>query len=221
MNTCDREKIQEKKVYQEALSFYDNLDKGKIYAKSKTLDAYHNLLRNTKSFKKEKDVLVFITEEDKCFRSLMMYLTSVPQEELQSITNETAEIFDNLTQSILKSDAGQQERMSIYLTMRFNRRMVQNAMVCRSDIKRKVSLNKIQLANYRWMVIQPFFSIDNEAMALVSPAQETQLIDLAKDLPSLLSYIDENLSKTTKEDGQKLSKILVEYFLKSYLRLTI
>lgn len=219
INTCNRDKQQNTKIYQEARSFYDSLDGSNVYEKSKTLGNYHHLLRNAQSFKKEKDVLDFIREEDKCFRSLMAYLTSIPQDELQNITDETADIFNGLAQSILRSDVGQQERMRVYLTMRFNRRMVQNAMVCRSDIKRNIKLNELQLANYRWMIIQPFFSIDNDAMALITPSQENQLNELAKDLPSLLTYIDKTQSKTTQEESSKLSKVLVEYFLKSYLRL--
>ena len=79
-------------------------------------------------------------------------------------------------------------------------------------------LTEIQNANYRWMVIQPFFSIDNYAMALITPKQEKQLTGLAKVLPDLLCTLDgADPNEATPEEKAKLSSILVEYFMKSYL----
>lgn len=224
LNTTENRKlIQQSKTYRDAIAFYDKLDQEKVYPNVRTtLKEYLELLRVTEPFKKEQDMLDFIRKEDKCFRSLLMYLTDVPQKELQEITTLTANLFDGLTKVVSYDKTDEvNKRIAMYLSMRFNRRIIQNAMVCRTEILHHVSLTPVQAANFRWMVIQPFFSIDNEAMALLSDAQIEQLEILSKDLVSMFAYIDGKDLSADKKEEQKLNQVLVQYFMKSYLTFTL
>ena len=99
-----------------------------------TISAYYILLKSVKSFKQERQLLSFITEEDKCFRSLMNYLSKVSNSDLQNLTNATTAIFDDLYSSVGNKSDDVNDRTMLYLTMRFNRRIIQNAMACRNDI---------------------------------------------------------------------------------------
>ena len=83
------------------------------------------------------------------------------------------------------------ERIMMYLNMRFNRRILQNAEVSRNDIKNNVKLNETQIANYRWMIIQPFLTIDNKAMATLTEQQVNTLKEMAKELPRNLAFLDD------------------------------
>lgn len=103
--------------------------------------------------------------------------------------------------------------------MRFNRRIIQNAEVCRQDIKKKVELNDMQAINYRWMIIQPFMIIDNEAMEMITDQQVVTLTEMANELPQLLAYVDgKDFDKSPKEETSKLQGILSEYLLNTYLK---
>lgn len=207
--------------YKTASDFYDKLDAEPLFKDmNKTLYEYEKLLTTTKPFKKEKELYDFIRSEDRCFRSLLIFLKDIPQERLQIITDKTSDLFDSLydTTTADPSDAVS-ERVMIYLTMRFNRRIIQNAEVCRNDIKKQIQLTEQQANNYRWMVIQPFMTIDSYAMAILTDKQLQTLSEMAEELPRLLTYVDgKDYNNSPKEETEKLNGVLSEYFLKTYLK---
>lgn len=223
----NRDRIIESEDFMKAQKFYASMDGESLFPDlGTTLSQYEKLLTDTSPFKKENDLHEFIREEDKCFRSLLAFLKDTPQERLQDITDKTAGLFDNLYRNTT-ADLGNtvNERVMLYLTMRFNRRIIQNAEECKKDIKAGITLSEQQANNYRWMVIQPFMAIDRYAMAVLTDDQVKALTKLASELPQLLMYIDRTIYPDKKEydehvrkDTQKMTDILSEYFLKSYLK---
>lgn len=221
MTAHDRPKLISSKTYKDAVAFYERMDDAELYKDmNSTIFEYEKLLANADPFKKEQQLHQFIKQEDRCFRSLLTFLMDVPQERLQTITNLTSNLFDELYKNTMADlDNEVNERVMIYLTMRFNRRIIQNAEVCRNDIKKHKILNNQQATNYRWMIIQPFMTIDNYAMALLTDKQIEQLTKLADELPELLAILDGNdYQKATKEETEKVESVLSEYFLKTYLK---
>ena len=97
----------------------------------------------------------------------------------------------------------------------FNRRIVQNALACKQDVENGKKLSHLQRANYRWMLIQPFMAIDDYSTAALTSKQKEALLDMSNELPMLLNKLE--LEKQTKEEEDKFTKVLSEYFLKSYL----
>ena len=107
----------------------------------------------------------------------------------------------------------------LYLSMRVNRRIIQNALAVKRDMDNGLQLNDIQISNYRWMAIQPFISIDNYSMSTLTEEQEEQLKSIAACLPKMLADIEgKDYNKATKDKIQNMTDVLTEYFLKSYLR---
>ena len=103
--------------------------------------------------------------------------------------------------------------------MDFNRRIIQSAENCKNDINAKKPLTAKQGANYRWLLIQPFLALDNYATAALTEQQIQTLTRLAEELPRLLAYVDgKDYDRSPKEETEKLSTVLSEYFLKSYLK---
>lgn len=216
----NRKKTVESKDFKAASGFYAKMDDEPLYKNlTETLDEYDKLLTSS-PFKKEQQMLGFIRREDKCFRSLLTYLTEVPEEHLQDITDKTADLFDNLYRKVAADpDNELSERVMLFLTMRFNRRVIQNAEACMKDIKEEKKLNSQQTANYRWMIIQPFMTIDNHAMATLTEKQVESLVSVAGELPALMAFLDgKDIEKGTKEQTAELSRMLSEYFLKAYLK---
>ena len=107
----------------------------------------------------------------------------------------------------------------LYLTMRFNRRIMQNAIACREDILNNNHLNKEQRVSYRWMLIQPYVSMDEYSTSVLTKKQREELMILSKELPVLLNRLDNQ--KKTKEEEDKLVNTLADYFLKSYISSTL
>ena len=220
---ADKDKIQKSKDFQKASDFYEKLDKVSLYNDLKTtLSQYEKLLTEVEKnpLRKEQDLYRFIKEEDRCFRSLLVFLKDCPSEELTEISEKTSEIFDQLYSNASSgADSPISDRVMLYVSMRFNRRVIQNADACRNDIKKNFPLSDKQTVTYRWMLIQPFITIDNYSMASLTDKQVKSLTSLASELPRLLAVIDgKDYEKSPKEETDKFNKMISEYILMSYLR---
>lgn len=212
----EREKLVKSETYKDAVDFYKKLDEQDIYPSlARTLTVYNNLLKGAKPFKQEAQLIQFIAEEDRCFRSLMTYLSLVGNESLQKLTDATSRVFDGLYSSVGKKEDDVNDRTMLYLTMRFNRRVVQNALACKTDVEEGRKLNMLQRANYRWMLIQPFMAIDDYSTAALTSQQRELLLDMSSKLPTLLSKLE--MQRQSKAEEEKFTEVLAEYFLKSYL----
>ena len=211
-----REKLQKDAIYQDAVKFYEKLDGYPLYPDlASTLSAYSKLLSSAKGFQQGDELMKFIAMEDKCFRSLMKYLSSVDTEQLRKLTVATTQVFDGLYSSVGNLTNDVNDRTMLYLSMRFNRRIIQNAQACHEDVKAGKRLNAVQRANFRWMLIQPFMAIDDYSAAVLTPSQAETLLSLSDELPKLLEKLDSKRKVPGKENN--LTSVLADYFLKSYL----
>ena len=215
-SVCGMEKIHDSDAYKEALAFYEQLDEQPIYPNlSATMSKYTTLLGKGGHFKNGKELLSFISEEDRCFRSLMACLSQVSGADLQKITDATALIFDGLYSSVGYKTGSMDDRTMLYLTMRFNRRIVQNALACKADIDSGKRLDRTQRANYRWMLIQPFIAIDDYSTKVLTKEQKEELLSISDELPNLLGKLE--IKRQTEEEKQEFTSVLSNYFLKTFL----
>ena len=214
----NREKTHSSKDFKNASEIFGNMEGAGLYKDlNTTTEAYISLLDTTPSFSKEDEVVDFLQKEDRCFRSLMAFLSEADQKELAIITSKTSRLFDDLYSRVSDGEKNSiTERTSLLLTMRFNRRIIQNAEACMSDIKAKKRLTDQQKDNYRWMLIQPFMSIDGYSMASLTDGQEKSLLRLSDELPSLFAYLDN--TPDSSKDLIKLSEVLSDFFLSSYMK---
>ena len=187
LNTAMQRKVLEKNaIFKDAVKYYEKLDTYPLYPSLKTtLAAYGKLLSSATSSKQGDELMNFIALEDKCFRSLMKYLAQVDTETLQKLTMGTTRVFDGLYSSVGAQVDDVNDRTMLYLSMRFNRRIIQNALACKEDILSRRRLGNTQQANYRWMLIQPFMAIDDYSAAVLTEEQREQLLALSDDLPGL------------------------------------
>jgi len=220
LNTAkEEEKVKNSDTWKGAVTFFDDLDEVPLYGDiDQTTKAYYKVLFGAKTFKTENQLKEYIANEDRCFRSLMRYLNAMPQNRLQDLTEKTAKVFDNIYSNIGYKDNGGNKRAMLYLTMRFNRRIIQNAIACKNDIDNNIKLSDSQKANYRWMLIQPFLSLDSYSVATLTNEQKKSLLTLSEDLPALLSKIDDRQSK---EEQAKMISVLANYFLKTFITSTL
>lgn len=221
LNTAaERNKVSNSKTYQEAVDFYESLDDISIYTSlAKTLQEYDLLLKNTGILKKENQLLEFIKTEDRCYRSLMANLSQVTQSQLEKLTNRTARIISVLYANVGKKNNDANDKAMLYLTMRFNRRIVQNMVACREDIANEKKLNNTQRANYRWMLIQSYMGLDSYSIAALTEKQRKTMLNITKELPVLLTKLDGG--KLTKETKNILSQTLSQYFLKTHMSIIL
>lgn len=220
LNTAsERPSLESSDTYKEASKFFAKLDDGQtIKGLPQILKEYDDLLASTQDFQQEAQLLPFIQKEDRCFRSLMEHLSNVSQGDMQRLTQKTTRLFDRLYSSVGRKSDEVNDRTMLYLTMRFNRRIMQNAIACREDILNNKQLGREQRVSYRWMLIQPYVALDDYSTAALTRKQREELMVISKELPILLSRLD---NKKTKEEEEKLANTLADYFLKTYISATL
>lgn len=224
LGTASKKDVRKTDAYKEALKYYQGLDKVKIaYPDAETVyQNYIGYLTREKPFTTVNQLLEFIAQEDILFQQLLHVITDVPQERLQRLTDKTGSLVDRLYGSTVTNlDNEISERVLIYLTMRYNRRIIQNAEKCYGDIRANVKLSDQQAANYRWMILQPYMSIDNYAMSLITDKQKETLVAISEKLPALMAYLDDRNFKPSKEESEKLMEVMVTYFLNTYIKMIL
>lgn len=186
-----------KKANVHATSFFSSLDtlstrKGTA---PKVLESYKVFLERTEAsgINTRAQFLDFLKFEDVLFRSFLIHLHSMNDVSVANITTST----DKICKGIMRkagSDMISSEDAMIYMTMRSNRRLLQNASVCIADVREGKVKTPVQMTAYYWMILQPFLSIDDFALALLTPDQKQQLNRLAGDAAYTLRILSKELN---------------------------
>ena len=212
-------KFIDEKSQKQADRFFAKLDNNATYKDlDKTLQEYDHILSDPNYMHIESREIFrdFLKKEDICFRSMLQFLPMVPQQKLQELTDQTARIC-NTFYGTGKDSFASIDEIATYMTMRYNRRILQNAEVCRDQIMNGLKINPVIARNYRWMLMQPYFTIDEISMAALSSGQQQLMLDIAQDMPELYMKLDKCPSKANNDELQFLDKISV-YLLKTHIK---
>ena len=213
------------KLHKQAERFFGKLDNNATYKDAATtIKEYEKLFANRDYWNiSSREIFKdFLKREDMCFRSMLQFLPVMPQEKLLRFTDDTSEICNSFYASGDKSFAPVDE-ITTFMTMRYNRRILQNADACRKHLMNGVKLNEAVVQNYRWMLLQPFFSIDEMSMAVLSSGQQQLLHDIAQDMPELFEKLDNYIPKKQGVKGKEASNttlidVITLYILKSHIK---
>ena len=129
-NTIGRQRsCLDPKLHKQAERFFGKLDNNSTFKDAATtIKEYEKLLANDDYWHiTSREIFKdFLKREDICFRSMLQFLPTIPQEKLQRFTEETALICNSFYTSGDKSFAPVEE-ITAFMTMRYNRRILQNA----------------------------------------------------------------------------------------------
>jgi hypothetical protein len=100
----------------------------------------------------------------------------------------------------------------ILLTMRNNRRVLQNAVRCVEDIRTGRISETDQQTAYLWMLMQPWMTIDSFAYGLLTREQTETLERLAAEMPQTLKRLSKaQFPMDTDQIPNTLIKISLRY----------
>ena len=102
----------------------------------------------------------------------------------------------------------------LYLTMRTNRRQIQNMQICIEDVRNKKIKTSSQAHAYIWMLIHPYTSLDGFSMTLLSDKERKQLDRMAAHTPVAFKTLSRILQL---ESGQltELPGMLMDIFIQT------
>lgn len=178
-----------------AHQFFHSMDSVTIpqIDKRHTILLYENTLDSalSRNIHSKQDILHFLKSEDIAFRLFLSHLSSWGDMSLDHIKVKTQAQIKSIFESITKS----QEIMSkseivILMTMRNNRRLLQNATTCVTDVHILDFKDNNQATAYLWMLLQPWLSIDGFCYTLLSQEEKISLEKLAAEMPQAFRQLE-------------------------------
>lgn len=204
-----------KNVRADARKFFDSLDMAQLPEQTaeEAVSSYTTLLKShlKKGIKSKADMQRFIRSEDIAFRGFLVHLHELGNTSLKNITNSTERICELIIKS---ANDGQMsaEIPLVYMLMRTNRRIVQNAMTCLADIKAgRVTGKDEQAVVYLWMMMKPFFPMDEISLALLSDKEKADMRTLAHELPSVSAKLNKGMGWSPLPIEEMPNEIIKEY----------
>lgn len=206
------------KAKTDAQSFFVSLDSTAIYnmAFPKLVERYRMFLTQVqkKGVHSKSDLLEFIKEEDRMFRSFLSHLDETDKQNMQDIIQDTEICCLQVFRSADRKELSYRDAL-VYMTMRTNRRLVLNASQCVNDIKNGKVKTTASAQAYLWMLVQPYTSIDGLGVAVLSDMDRKQFYKVAEETPMAIDRLGKILQmekERTKELPALFMKIIVTTF---------
>lgn len=135
----------------------------------------------------KRDLFTFLRNEDRAFRSFLGHLPTLGGIPLAKVRDGSSALMKEMI-GLCQGDKPSftTSEVVILLTMRNNRRLLQNALQCVNDINSRKVKGGDQSAAYLWMLLQPWISFDGFALSLMSDAQRGTLRTLAAETPKCI-----------------------------------
>ena len=202
-------------IISSAHAFFDELDSATLKYRSCNIviEEYIQFLNRFSidgihSLEQLKD---FIKQEDYHFTSYLQHLTNIDNDAISTITTGTESCYMEIYNAAERGDFGMNEMLT-YVTIRTNRRLLVNAWSCLRHIQDGNVDNESQAFSCYWMLIQPFISIDDFGMQLLSLRDKTMLSDLSEQIADTVKNMNRKfgLPESNIENiPQLLIKVLI------------
>lgn len=157
-----------------------------------TIEKYESMLDNTiaSGFTSKQQVFDYLGAEDKAFRSFLEHLPKLGNIPLAKVRDNSAEVMKQIiTLASDRCGTFQPTELVTILTMRNNRRLIQNALQCVNDIRTGKVGKDNRASAYMWMIIQPWISFDSLSYSLMSEAQFKTMGILAAETPKCIEKL--------------------------------
>lgn len=198
-----------------AETFYKSINENPISVcdKQSILKRYRYFLKETldKGVNSKEEMLLFIKQEDFLFRTFLSHLYKMDNEPLSDITKDTELICRNIFLSAREGKLDPKDAV-VYMSMRTVRRLLQNSAECVENISRLEMKSKEQGNAYLWMIIQPFISIDQFSLAIMTEQERRQFDYIISQLPK-----SKRFAETFDIKLQSLNYLLPQQLLKIYV----
>ena len=141
-------------------------------------------------FSSKEDLFDFLRDEDMAFRSFLEHLPDLGNIPLAGIRDNSIGVMRQMVTLASEDDGvfAPSELLTI-LTMRNNRRLIQNVLQCVNNIRAGKVGNDERSEAYLWMLLQPWLTFDAGAYSLMSGAQMRTMGILAAETPKCVERL--------------------------------
>ena len=198
-----------------ASRFFESLDSLPEYKGDKTriLTTYHFFLEKVKKegIANQSQFLAFLKTEDRLFRTFLSHLHEMSDVSVSHITSGTEDVCKMIAQSSRKGNLPTRDAVA-YMAARTSRRIIANAQTCIADVKSGKVTSAEQRTAYFWMILQPFLSIDDFGIAMLSENQRKELLQLTIDASGTIACLSRSLQM-----DKNMTDGLPDMFIKLYI----
>ena len=189
----------------EVQPFFASLDSLPVYNKSGKQAVLKRYLVFLQKYAKQgihskEDLLTFIKEEHLHFKSFLQYLSEFADDDIGDIRRTTEQCCWEILHAADRKELSHKDAM-IYLSMRTNLRLLRNAQVAIKDLKSGKVKDEHTMHAYLLMMMQPFMTMDDLSVSVLSDKDKADLYKIADALPKEM----DNLAKKMRLDKQRLS----------------
>lgn len=205
-----------KTTVKEAQPFFASLDTIPLHirgGKDAVMERYQSFLKSTlaKGIHSKSDLLNFIKGEHKHFMAFLQFLPDFAECGMTDIMHDT----ESVCTMVLK-EAGSEglsyKDAVVYLSMRTNKRLIANAKMALADIYNGKTKSDEDARAYAWMLIQPFMTMDDFSVAVLTDSEKTTMYGIADALPKALKRMD-NLLGDGKDRLPEMPLLLMKIYL--------
>ena len=201
----------------EAEPFFKPLDSVPTYKGSAdaVVEKYRMFLSKTlkSGISGKSEMLAFIKEEDRLFRSFLSHLPELADADLSAIADETEKCYLSVFQSAEDGKISYRDAL-VYTARRTNRRIILNALACRDDINQGNVKTEAQARAYVWMLLQPYVALDGFSVAVLSDMERTTLHAVADRTPQMIAKLNKTAG-TDNDQWRVLPGVLIKIMLTS------
>lgn len=189
----------------EVQPFFASLDSLPVYNKGGKQAVLKRYLVFLQKYAKQgihgkEDLLTFIKEEHLHFKSFLQYLSVFADDDIGDIRRTTEQCCREILHAADRKELSHKDAM-IYLSMRTNLRLLRNAQVAIKDLKSGKVKDEHTMHAYLLMMMQPFMTMDDLSVSVLSDKDKADLYKIADALPKEM----DNLAKKMRLDKQRLS----------------
>ena len=134
----------------------------------------------------------FIRDEDVMFRTFLAHLDGLAGEDMSDLTKDTERCCSLVFLAAENKEISYRDAM-IYMAMRTNRRIIQNAVACLDDIREGKVKSRAQAFGYACMILQPYISMDGICTVLLSAREKEELRGISQQMPGAFAGLGEIL----------------------------
>lgn len=180
------------KIFQEAECFFNELT-AKVHTEEtahEVITEYANKLLywQSKGFSSKQDMLEFIKEEDRLFISFLQHLYEYDSKSIHTIIMTT----DNISKLMFQAtNIGKLDirELRLYMGMRTNRRLIQNATKCADAILSEQVKTPAQATMTISMLLNPYFNNNHRCTGIHTKKQIEELHHLGKQISPLITLL--------------------------------
>jgi hypothetical protein len=100
------------------------------------------------------------------------------------------------------------------MSMRTDRRLLQNAAVCNDMLKAKKVKEGMKVNAFLWMVIQPYLSMDSFSITMMTEKQSKQYMSIAENYTQLIDNLAA-VGLVDKETARQLPMQITRLYISS------